>query len=163
VFGLLAHAAPLLRSRSDELLAMAKQYHLPDFLHIAQLTQGWLRSQDGDSDAAATLIGDAVAGMRTSGQRMFWTLNLGVLADVQMRGGRLDEALATVDEALAEADATGQRFYEAELYRMRGELLVSLSRWGEAEASLRRAVSVAEAQGAALWREGAQEALDRLF
>ena len=48
---------------------------------------------------------------------------LGLLADAQLKAGRHAEAMKTVEEALALADATGERFYDAELHRLRGELL----------------------------------------
>ena len=48
---------------------------------------------------------------------------LGLLADVQLKAGRHAEAMKTVEEGLALADATGERFYDAGLHRLRGELL----------------------------------------
>src|SRR5262249_11520478 len=51
-------------------------------------------------------------------------------------------------EALALADATGERFYEAELQRLRGEFLLRQAPGDEAEACFREAAAVARRQGA---------------
>ncbi|MBA2437557.1 MAG: hypothetical protein H0V52_04290 [Acidimicrobiia bacterium] len=53
--------------------------------------------------------------------------HLALTADVELRAGLLDDALATVAQALAEAEATGSCFYEAELHRLRGATLLASS------------------------------------
>jgi tetratricopeptide (TPR) repeat protein len=154
---------PLLRTRSDELLAVARSHHLRDFIDGAEVAQGWLLAHEGDPGAGLALIGEAIARMRTTGQRAFWTLALGKLAEAHRQAGQLDEAVAVVDEALAVVEDRGQRFYEAELHRIRGELLAAVGRHQEGESSLRRAVAVAGAQGAELFRERAEGSLARLL
>jgi adenylate cyclase len=74
--------------------------------------------------------------------------HLALTADVELRAGLLDDALATVAQALAEA--TGSCFYEAELHRLRGATLLASSPAlvDEAEASFLQAVEVTRAQGA---------------
>ena len=56
-----------------------------------------------------------------------------------------------MDQAIAAAENTGERVFEAELHRLRGELLIQLGRAGESEGAFRRALSVAGDQGAKLW------------
>ena len=55
------------------------------------------------------------------GQLHFWVL----LAEVYSRTGRFDEGLSLVAQALAELDQKGEQFYAAELYRLRGEMLLA--------------------------------------
>jgi predicted ATPase len=62
--------------------------------------------------------------------------------------GRAAEGLAVVAEALNRASATGERLYEAELRRLRGELLFCSGRETEAEACFLEAVEVARRQRA---------------
>jgi predicted ATPase len=98
------------------------------------------------------------------------TFQLALLAESLKAGGRNDEGLAVAAEALAIVEATGERFYEAELHRLRGELLLRQeaaegrpspaeptaasphdpdpSGLAEAEACFRRALDVARRQGA---------------
>jgi predicted ATPase len=98
------------------------------------------------------------------------TFHLALLAESLKAGGQIDEGLAVVAEALAIVEATGERFYEAELHRLRGELLLrqeagaggpspaepaaaqphdpDRSGLAGAEACFRRALDVARVQGA---------------
>jgi predicted ATPase len=75
---------------------------------------------------------------------------LALLAQAQARRDRLDEALRVVGEALETAQRTGERWYEAELQRLRAVLLLQTgnSETDEAEAGLRRALALAREQGA---------------
>jgi predicted negative regulator of RcsB-dependent stress response len=52
-----------------------------------------------------------------------------------------------------------ERFFEAELYRLRGEILLMIGRRGEAEAGLRRALKIAQQQQARWWELRAATAL----
>jgi predicted ATPase len=97
------------------------------------------------------------------------TFQLALLVESLMAGDQIEEGLAVATEALALAEATGERFYEAELHRLRGELLRRREGEGrpspteptvtqphnpdpsapaEAEACFRRALDVAIRQGA---------------
>jgi predicted ATPase len=98
------------------------------------------------------------------------TLHLALLAESLKAGGQIDEGLAVAAEALALVEATGERFYEGELHRLRGELLLRQAAGqgrpspaeataagpsepdpagsAEAEACFRRALDVACRQGA---------------
>jgi adenylate cyclase len=94
---------------------------------------------------------------------------LALLVESLMAGDQIEEGLAVAAEALAVVEATGERFYEAELHRLRGELLLQQAGEGrrspaesavarphdsdpsglcEAEACFRRALDVARSQGA---------------
>jgi predicted ATPase len=85
------------------------------------------------------------------------------LADLHLRAQRAEAALAAAEEALAEVEATGERFYEADLHRLRGEALALLpGRAHEAESSLRRAVAVAESQQAISLQRRAKASLASL-
>jgi predicted ATPase len=61
------------------------------------------------------------------GRAVWYPEFLGVLAEGLAGLGRLTEALATVDQALARADRGGERYYVAELLRIKGEVLLQLA------------------------------------
>jgi predicted ATPase len=65
--------------------------------------------------------------------------------------GQPDVGLSLLDEAIRMVEATNERFFEAELHRLRGMMLLALSRESEAEFELRRALSIAEQQQAHWW------------
>jgi predicted ATPase len=88
---------------------------------------------------------------------------LGLLADAQLKAGRHAEAMKTVDEALALADSTGECFYDAELHRLRGELLARPPHADlrKAEVSFRAAIDIARQQGAKALERKAEVSLAR--
>jgi adenylate cyclase len=71
------------------------------------------------------------------------------LAEAEARAGDADRALAIVDEALATVNHTGYRVFEAELHRVRGEMLLNRdpTKPAPAEEALRSAIAVARRQG----------------
>jgi len=59
---------------------------------------------------------------------MYRSYMLALLVETHGRRNQVEEGLAVLTEALAWADKTGERFYEAELYRLKGELLLAQGR-----------------------------------
>ena len=88
---------------------------------------------------------------------------LALVSETRSAAGRPEDALAPVEQGLAELDTNG-RFYEAELHRLKGELLSALgpARLADARASLQTALTVACAQNAKLFEMGARDSLGRL-
>jgi predicted ATPase len=72
------------------------------------------------------------------------------LADAYGKIGQVGKGLGILDEAFAQADDKGERANEAELYRLKGELLLALSagHQAEAETCLQRALDIAHDQQA---------------
>ena len=70
-----------------------------------------------------------------------------------MQGEHIDEGLSVLAEALVIANSGGVRWYEAELYRLKGESLLVLSaeQYTAAEACLRQALAIARRQHAKSW------------
>jgi predicted ATPase len=96
---------------------------------------------------------------------------LGLLADGYRCAGKGAAGLTVVVDALATTESTGARFWEAELYRLRGELLLmqapgkgaSRAAAAEAEACFRQAIEVARRQVAKSWELRAALSLSRLW
>jgi predicted ATPase len=72
---------------------------------IVQIRQGW-------------------ADLQATGVEVFRPWYLALLAEAYGKTGQGEEGLAALAEALAEVDKTGERWYEAELYRLKGELVL---------------------------------------
>ena len=75
---------------------------------------------------------------------------------------QIEEALALFDDALRLVERTGERWFAAELYRHKGQLLVRLGHSKVAEELYRKALSIAEEQEAKLWELRAAMSLARL-
>jgi predicted ATPase len=85
------------------------------------------------------------------------------LAEAQGKAGHLEDALSTLAEAFAMVEQTGERFAEAELYRVHAELLLVQGDDVKAEASLHKAIEVARRQSAKSWELRATTSLARLW
>ncbi len=86
-----------------------------------------------------------------------------ILASTYAAVGGVAEGMKLIDDALIQVDETGERWQEAEVHRMRGEVLMIEDNPGEAEASFRRALEVARGQRARLWELRAARSLARLW
>ena len=76
--------------------------------------------------------------------------------------GQMEEALILLDDALQIANRTGERWFAAELNRHKGRLLLRQGQSEAAEELYRKALSIAEEQGAKLWELRAAVSLARL-
>jgi tetratricopeptide (TPR) repeat protein len=91
------------------------------------------------------------------------TFSIGVLVRGLLTTGRLDAALAAVEDGLATSDQRDERFYLAELLRLKGEALAMKGLAGEAEHWLREAIAVADRQEAKLFQLRSAVSLCRLL
>ena len=90
--------------------------------------------------------------------------SLAVLADVHRRAGQTDEGLRAVANALDSITTTEERWYEAELYRLKGELTLQQSLdAADAEACFQHAIDIARHQQAKSWELRAATSLARLW
>jgi predicted ATPase len=88
---------------------------------------------------------------------------LALLAEALTEGGAREAALATLAEARALAESTGERWYEAELHRLTGELAWSEGAGAAAEAWFQKALEIARRQDAKSWELRAATPLGRLW
>ena len=87
------------------------------------------------------------------------------LAEAEARAGDVERAITTIDEALETVDRTGCRAFEAELHRVRGEMLLKRDRanFPPAEEALHTAIAVAKQQGTRSFELRASLALAKLY
>jgi predicted ATPase len=88
-----------------------------------------------------------------------------VLAEAEARVGDVERALAIVDEALATCERIGHRAFEAELHRVRGDMLLKRDppNTAPAETAFRRAIEIAGGQGTCSFALRAALSLARLY
>ncbi len=90
--------------------------------------RGWTLSAQGDGEAGVAELRQGLAIYHATGATELLTFWLAPLAEAYLKNEQTEEGLATVSEALAFADRTDERFYEAELHRLKGELLLAQAR-----------------------------------
>lgn len=93
----------------------------------------------------------ALAATYRNSERGRRTLYLGHLALAHAKLGEPEVGLRLLDEGVQLAQTTGERFFEAELYRLRGTINLGLGRSDQAEAELRRSLAIARQQQARWW------------
>jgi predicted ATPase len=113
---------------------------------------GWGLAVQGLEEGLLPLQ-QGLTGWRAAGALSHRPFHLALLAEALARQGRAAEGRAALAEALALSAATGERFWEAELHRLQGELLLPPApagppEAGAAEACFRRALAVAGRQQA---------------
>jgi predicted ATPase/DNA-binding winged helix-turn-helix (wHTH) protein len=116
-------------------------------------------------EAGTALMVTTLDARANSGWLGRFTEYLGILAQGIAGLGQIGKALATVDQALATADRGAERWYVAELLRIKGELLIqeaTAQSVSAAEDCFKKALDVAQEQGALFWELRAAISLARL-
>ena len=145
--------ADLVEERTAELLALTKEHGFAHWHATATLLHGWSLARQGALDAGLELMRAGFAAKRATGSRLKLSYYQGLMAELLGRAGRGGDALPLLDEAFRQVEATGERWFAAELHRIRGEVLLSVapSRTAPAADCFRRAIVVARSQHAAWW------------
>jgi DNA-binding winged helix-turn-helix (wHTH) protein/tetratricopeptide (TPR) repeat protein len=150
--------------QADELLSITTEHGMAFYSTAAAFFRGW-------AAAAAGRVEVGIAEMRRSisdpmlSEALPSTLMLGALAETCGKNGRAEEGLDLVAKGLATTEQTGLRTQEAELHRIKGDLLMirDLGKVAEAERCLRTAIDTARRQCARLFELRATVSLARLL
>jgi len=119
----------------------------------------------GEFRQGSALLRTALEAFEDSGWTICYPEFLGVLAEALAGLGQHAEAIAAVDQALERADRGGERWYVAELLRIKADLLVRQSATRSipaAESCLDQAIAVARQQDALFWELRGALSLSRL-
>jgi predicted ATPase/tRNA A-37 threonylcarbamoyl transferase component Bud32 len=135
-------------------IAIAGEHGLSFWMAGATVLCGWAMAAEGSQAEGLAKLRQGLDDWRATGSVTYETYYLGLLAEVLAGGQQFDEALEVLEEALALVERSGERFYEPELYRLRGEVL--LARGGKSERgtvrlaqdSFRRSLEIARQQSA---------------
>jgi predicted ATPase len=153
------HAEELMRLASEK---MASE-KIPVWLPEGQRYWGSALVMLGQVDEGIVQIREGLAAIQSSGTWCAMSEALCYLAKAQAEAGQTQEGLATLAEAIAFVERTDQRHLEAELHRLRAELLLLQGNEADAEASLQQAIEVARRQQAKSWELRATTSLARLW
>jgi predicted ATPase len=117
---------------------------------MALILRGWASAQQGEFDKGIAEIQDGLEKVRTTGALLFESYALGLLADVCIKNERYDQAFGFLDQAKLRLDeGSSERFYEAEIYRLLGEIYLRSPRdLDQAERFLCKGLEIAREQKA---------------
>jgi len=155
--------AQAVQARVEEGMLLAAEQGFVRSLAHGTILRGWLLVEQGQKEAGIAQILKAITAERASGLSRRWdTYYAALLAGACWKAGRTVEGLSVVTEALAKVRFG---YYQAELHRIKGELLLSqtVPAEEEAEACFQSALEVARRQQAKLWELRAVMSLSRLW
>lgn len=149
--------------RAGELVAYASEQKLRDHRAKGEFFRGWARAMLENAAGGLSEMLHGIASERDAGTPEDFTLYYEMLAEIYARAGRLEEGLRAVSDAFAVAERCGNVFWNAELHRRRGELLLaSGAQSGAAAACFQDALDCARAQQACSLELRAAVSLARL-
>lgn len=154
---------PAAHELTETLLARAREQGFPAWVAGGAALQGWVLAMRGQAEVGIAQ-GRRVPNPQQNAHTMLLEYPL-LLAEVYRVGGQAGEGLCLLAEALAVIDTTGVRHFEAELYRLQGELLLAQSsdNYAAAETCLSQALAIARRQRARAWELRAALSLSRLW
>jgi predicted ATPase len=153
-----------IRLRAETMMQVAREQGFPYWSAVASMVIGRVLVGEGDHDAGIVRMRDAMASLRETGGELIYNYALSLLAESHLLAREPEKGLAAIAEALKGIEASGQRMHEAELWRLRGELLVLHRETNtEAESSFHRALHVARDQQARSWELRAATSLARFL
>jgi class 3 adenylate cyclase/predicted ATPase/ABC-type transport system involved in cytochrome c biogenesis ATPase subunit len=149
---------------AEELLGLSQEHELPMRLADASFYRGWARWCAGD-EAGKTEMREGVTLYNSMDFRLFAPLTATLLAECEAEAGRVEVGLATLDAQLAANEQTGQRWFNAEMHRARGELLLKLQPpdIGAVEFAFLRAIEIAQGQQTRTFELRAALSLARVY
>ena len=133
---------------------------------VGPILQGWADAQRGEATTGIARIRDGIAAAEAIGTRLYTPFDLALLAEALALAGEIEEGLAALDDALAQAVAAGgERGWDAEIHRLRGELTRRLPYPdpAKAEEPFRTALAIAREQGTRGYELRAATSLTRLW
>jgi class 3 adenylate cyclase/predicted ATPase len=151
---------------SQALADIVSRYDLPAWwAGWVTFLQGWARWSDGAEVSSLAEMRRGIAIAREQGNVWFLPSLEAALAEAEARAGETDAGLRRLDDALTELERTEQRWYEAELYRIRAEILLKRdpANTAVAEQSLQAAIAIAQSQKARSYELRAALSLAKLY
>ena len=160
-----------MRELAQATLALATEHGFPFWLAWGTILSGWALAEQGRVVEGIERMQQGLGAYRATGAEFWRSHFLALLAEAYARAGQAEAGLKTLAEALTMADRTEERVYEAELYRLKGQLTLlqpnreaeEAGRCDEAEACFLQAIAIARRQNARSLELRAVMALSRLW
>src|SRR5262249_25596530 len=156
---------PAARAQAEAGLVLCTEHGFGPYGAWGLLPRGGAVAEPGGVGGGGGLLRQGFASWRATGGLRAWPWFLAVLAEACGKAGQIDEGMHALEEALEAVRNHGERFYEAEVYRLKGALLVqdAPASQEEAEAHFQHALEVARRQQAKSLELRAAMSLARLW
>jgi predicted ATPase len=109
------------QDRAEALIALSREQGFIYYLAWGTVHRGWALAEQGQEEVITQML-QGLAAHRATGAALGQTYSSTLLADVYRKREQPEAGLRVLTEALTTVDKNGERFYEAELYRLKGQL-----------------------------------------
>ena len=165
MFHLLRREGQIAREYTEASISVATEQGFPFWRARGALLHGWALAHQGQVQEGIAQLHQGLSALRATGAVLGQAYWLALLAEAHGTLGEPEAGLAVLTEALTLMDTTGERVWEPELYRLKGELLLQqhADHQAEAEHCFQQALVVAQHQQAKSWELRAATSLARLW
>jgi predicted ATPase len=152
-------------AQSNESVALAKEAGASYWNARGLMQQGWLSVLTGKTADAIEMFTSGIAAFRSTGSTLWLPFYLSQLARADAELGNFDDAWQCIGDAISAVETTKQKWCEAEVNRIAGEIALMQSEpdAAKAEAYFERALAVARQQQAKSWELRAAMSMARLW
>jgi predicted ATPase len=156
---------PTAKAEADELVALANAKGALFWKALGMSVQGCILALTGKAADAVQLITSGITALRSTGSTLWMPLHLSYLARAYAELGQFDNALHCTSEGITAAETAKERWHEADIHRIAGEITLLSQRpsAANAETYFERALSVARAQQAKSWELRAAMSMARMW
>ena len=149
---------------AEEAIALSTKYSFEVTLAWATSLQGWALAEKGDEQGLGRLV-KGLSAAQAAGASLNNTFTLALLAEIYLQEKRINEGLSVLSEAQKLVCSQGERCWQAELFRLKGELLLEQSKpsVSAAEHCFTEALKIAQEQDASMLELRAAMSMGRLL
>src|SRR5262244_34021 len=152
-------------AQSNEVVRLADEKGAALWKALGTMEQGCVLALSGKASEAIQMITSGITTYLSTSSRVYLPFFLAHLSKAYAELGQFDQAWRCIGEAMTAVETTKERWYEAEIYRVAGEIALKLPQLGssQAETYFERALNVARAQQAKSWELRAAMSMARLM
>jgi predicted ATPase len=147
----------------DQLIALATEQRFPHWSAQGAIYRGWVKVKNGNVTEGMSLLRSGSTAYRNGGAELLVPHYIALLAAAYEITGQAEEGLALLDDALRIVERTEERWFAAELNRLKGQLMLRQGQSEAAEEFYCKALNIAQEQEAKLWELRAAASLARLW
>jgi predicted ATPase/class 3 adenylate cyclase len=138
------------REQAEKAILFSTEQKFPWWLARSEILYGWSLVQQGKCEDGIAMIEKGIEATGDAGGKISIPYYLSMLVEAYKILRQIDKGYSVLKEALKMIEATGERYWEAELYRLKGELILceSENNHQKAESCFRRAIDIANSQEA---------------
>ena len=155
----------LAQALSAEAIVLSQENGFPEWLTFGHFIHGWAWIELGNLHQGIAELESTIADCRRIGGQPRQQYNISLVAYAYAQMGQSEKGLSMLNEALTEIERTGEKVDQAEMLRLKGEILLmaDIGMSDQAVACFRAALAVARAQEAKWWELRASVSLARLL